>query len=308
MLVSFNLNHLPTVNLIGQSICTSDWRLYPRKIVDYELLFFYQGEAVFYLEDMPYHLKSGDVLLQVPDQIHRGVTDRERPCRYYYVHFTPENLVNDIPESEVRQQILTITSTHQTEKPDFFLMPQVCLNRVFLPIKTEMGSYRDEIFTLFEKALAERNQLTVNGKVMISIYITQIMVLLTRLLMDELRLNSVLSFEGGMPRVVQEAILYIQENYQEPLTVTSVCKRLEVSPQYLIRLFQQKLGKTPLQYLNNLRISKAKDLLRDASLTMKEITNAVGLDNPYYFSRLFKKTEGISPSEFKQGLNSKSNE
>lgn len=67
----------------------------------------------------------------------------------------------------------------------------------------------------------------------------------------------------------------------------------------LSRMFKHHTGLTPLQFLLNIRLSAAKNLLKDTNLTISEISSMVGYDNPLYFSRLFHKHVGITPRDYR---------
>ena len=75
-----------------------------------------------------------------------------------------------------------------------------------------------------------------------------------------------------------------------------------MSVSWFIRNFKEYTGTTPTQYILSLRISNAQSLLESTSYNVTEIANIVGYDNPLYFSRLFKKQCGVSPSEFRRQL------
>lgn len=309
MLVTFEPDSVPVINMIGNAVCPKDWGIpfyKDYKTNEYELVFLYQGEAVFYIDERPYMLYPGDCFLLTHDRKQSSSTVPENPCRFYFVTFTLGNKIEIISEDTIRKQIMEAVNTESTKDiRDFFIMSHTNYKRIYLPDKIPLGKYKNEVFTIFEKALAERNHLTINSEYMISLFMSQILILLTRITLDSLGLDTFISKEGEIPRTVQEAIFYIHENYTNRLEVNDICKYLGVSQQYLARLFQKKLGKSPLQYINQLRMSHAKDLFRHTSLTLKEVSYAIGLDNPFYFSRLFKKIEGINASEFKKSINSR---
>ncbi|HZK26497.1 MAG TPA: helix-turn-helix transcriptional regulator, partial [Thermoclostridium sp.] len=72
-----------------------------------------------------------------------------------------------------------------------------------------------------------------------------------------------------------------------------------VSTSYLSRMFKKELGVNFIDYLNGLRVEKAKELLIDSQYKTYEVAEEVGISDAHYFSRLFKKYEGISPTEFR---------
>lgn len=99
--------------------------------------------------------------------------------------------------------------------------------------------------------------------------------------------------------VLRNAIDYIHEHYSEQLTLNDVASHVYVSTSYLSRMFKKELGKNFVDYLNGLRIEKAKELLRDPRYKTYEVAEVVGIPDAHYFSRLFKKYEGLSPTEYR---------
>ncbi len=100
-----------------------------------------------------------------------------------------------------------------------------------------------------------------------------------------------------LPQPLEKAISYIQENYQEPIYLGSVAEACQVSTGYLSRLFSEHLETTFVNYLNSLRTDKALELLKRGDLNIKEIAFRTGYQDPNYFSRIFRKFKGCSPSE-----------
>ena len=71
-----------------------------------------------------------------------------------------------------------------------------------------------------------------------------------------------------------------------------------LSSDYFLHQFKENTGSSPIQFLYNLRIEKAKELLLTEGLTVSEVAALVGYNNPLYFSRIFKKATGVSPKRF----------
>ncbi|HZG86022.1 AraC family transcriptional regulator [Paenibacillus sp.] len=99
--------------------------------------------------------------------------------------------------------------------------------------------------------------------------------------------------------LTKKMVEYIGANWQLNPTVEQLADVMGITPGYLIRTFKANLGMTPLRYMTFLRIDKAKELLSQSELSIKQITAEIGLDDPYYFSRLFKKQTGMTPTEFR---------
>ncbi len=106
---------------------------------------------------------------------------------------------------------------------------------------------------------------------------------------------------------VWEAIKYLKESYREDLNIRKVADFLKISESYLSRLFKMETGYTFVEYLTNYRIKKAIELLREKSEKIYEVAALVGYSDSRYFSALFRKYVGVTPSEFKDGLNRKIN-
>lgn len=96
-------------------------------------------------------------------------------------------------------------------------------------------------------------------------------------------------------------ISYVTEHYTElDFTVRSVAVHFGISEVHLRRIFKQSLYTSPIKYINNLKIEKAKNMLRVSNYTISEIATSIGLDDKYYFSRFFKKETGYSPLKYKK--------
>ena len=100
--------------------------------------------------------------------------------------------------------------------------------------------------------------------------------------------------------VVEKAMDYLRKNYGRSCSLEDTARHAGVHPQYLSRMFSQEKGESFVDYLTRLRVSKAKELLK-AGQNVKETSALVGYADANYFSRLFKKWEGLSPGEFAQG-------
>lgn len=99
---------------------------------------------------------------------------------------------------------------------------------------------------------------------------------------------------------VDEAIFFMTNNYDRPITVAEISSRLNLERSYFSRLFRERTGKTPTDWLLDHRLSKAKALMRATDLKIGEIARSVGFDDQLYFSRKFHERCGISPSEWKK--------
>ena len=99
--------------------------------------------------------------------------------------------------------------------------------------------------------------------------------------------------------LARRAASYVEQNLQRPLSVSEVAEHCCVSPGHLTHVFKAELGVPPVRYMQQMRVDRAKRLLADESLFVYEVAHKIGLDDPFYFSRMFKKVSGLSPEEFR---------
>jgi len=92
---------------------------------------------------------------------------------------------------------------------------------------------------------------------------------------------------------------YIRRHIAEKITLEDIAKHFGFHPHYLIKLFHDRTGMSPMQYLQELRLEKAKEYLEMTDLTVAEISERLGWTNSY-FSRLFHQREGVSPTEYRK--------
>jgi two-component system response regulator YesN len=102
------------------------------------------------------------------------------------------------------------------------------------------------------------------------------------------------------PKPLKKALSYIAENYNHQLQLTSVADECSVSASYLSRLFSEHLDTKFIDYINRYRVNQAVLLLRDQNISIKEASFMVGYQDPNYFSRIFRKIMGISPSDLEK--------
>ena len=99
--------------------------------------------------------------------------------------------------------------------------------------------------------------------------------------------------------ILSPALSYITENFSDPcISNSDISKKCNISEVYLRKLFLNQLNTTPKQYIIELRINKAKQLLSDGVMKAGEVAEKCGFSNPYHFSRVFKEHTGLSPTEY----------
>lgn len=99
---------------------------------------------------------------------------------------------------------------------------------------------------------------------------------------------------------IQSIIQFLDEHYQEPISLQELGKEFHISPSYLSHIFKTEIGLPPIKYLMNRKIGESQNLLMNTSLPISDISDSLGFNDSGHFSRTFKKYIGITPSEYRQ--------
>ena len=120
------------------------------------------------------------------------------------------------------------------------------------------------------------------------------------------------NFQSGLdrarnPRPPTEPLVHANKTCRHPITLDNIAQSTNLSTSFFSRKFRQDTGYAPIEYFNHLRIQKACQLLHFSDLRINEVAVSTGIDDPFYFSRLFKKQMGVSPAEYRksEGVNRK---
>jgi two-component system response regulator YesN len=102
--------------------------------------------------------------------------------------------------------------------------------------------------------------------------------------------------------VISRAKAFIEDNYSKDISLDDVSRIVDISPYYFSKLFKEETGENFIEYLTNIRIEKAKQLLQNKEVSIKNICVETGYSDPNYFSRIFKKQVGITPTEYRDRI------
>ncbi len=102
--------------------------------------------------------------------------------------------------------------------------------------------------------------------------------------------------------IISRAKLFIEENYCRDISLDDVSRIVDISPYYFSKLFKEETGENFIEYLTNIRMERARKLLQNRELSIKNICIDTGYSDPNYFSRIFKKQVGLTPTEYRESL------
>jgi len=100
--------------------------------------------------------------------------------------------------------------------------------------------------------------------------------------------------------LIQKAISFINENYMNDISLETVAEYVYLSPSYFSRLFKKEMGIKFIDYLNKVRVEESKRLLTDLKIPLSTIAHRIGFTDQSYYTKVFKKMEGISPGQFRK--------
>lgn len=242
------------------------WR--PRGRVDFQLLYIAAGKGHFHFgnDDEETIVHAGHMVLYRPKEPQKYEYYAEDQTEVYWVHFTGSNVTNLL-----RSYGLT------NDKKVFNCGLSSEYKNLFRAMIDELQMCRDSYPEMLE------------------MYLRQIFIKLQR------HFNSFDKFDN--PHITEEidrAVSYFNEHYSEPININAYAEENHISTSWFIRNFRLYIGSTPMQYILSKRIYNAEALLLNTQYNITEIAQIVGYDNPLYFSRIFKKLKGTSPSEYRK--------
>ena len=105
---------------------------------------------------------------------------------------------------------------------------------------------------------------------------------------------------------VMQVFNYVKQNLDKKLTLSAIALHVNMNESYLSRMFKNETGITIINFINNLKMESARELLKEPDAFVKEVAYAVGMDDQFYFNKMFNSHFGINPTEFKKQYNKRS--
>jgi len=242
------------------------WR--PRGRLDFQLLYIVSGKAHFHFDGKEQIVTAGHMVLYRPKEPQKYEYYGEDQTEVYWVHFTGGNVTNIL-----RSYGLT------DDKKVFYCGSDLNYQNLFRTMINELQMCKE------------------NFAEMLEMHLRQIFIMLQRYFANTLKTNNIHVVEE-----IDKATTYFNEHYNEEISIDEYAQNNHVSVSWFIRNFKQCTGSTPMQYILSKRIYNAEILLQDSAYNITEIAQIVGYDNPLYFSRIFKKVKGLSPSEYRNSI------
>lgn len=270
--MSFNFSYRNTHDNIelniytcGYEACKSMHSYGPAVRSGYLIHIVLEGKGTFFVHNKKYSLSAGDGFLICPNELIYYESDKYEPWKYIWLGFIGSKA----------SDYLNLT-TLSTSNPVFTLQNN--------------SNLVDCITSIINATKIESNK---NLMILSKLY--------------DFFYNLLEEFPNKLPKnksisetYVEEALSYIQSNYQDGITITNIAKHLSIDRSYFHRIFKKFIHISPQEYILNLKIEKACSLLTNTSLKIGDIARSVGYNDTLLFSKIFKKIKKCTPSDYRK--------
>jgi len=240
-----------------------------RALCDYSLVFISKGEGFFESTNIPLRqIKEGNCFFLFPGTWHRYKPKPELGWEEYWVSF----------KGSYADELML---------KDFF--------SIDTPI-IDIG-YNEHFLDLFHRLIETVKSAELGYKQIIPGITMEILGLVNAVAKFKIENNN-----DKSSLIISKARFLLQEAIEEPINIEEMAKDLPMGYSKFRKLFKQKTGFTPNQYYLEMRLNKAKALLRTTDLNIVEISHLTGFETLFYFSALFKKKNGVSPTHYRRNI------
>lgn len=238
---------------------------YGPKIRSYHMIHFVlSGKGAVHINEHIFHLNAGDVFLIPSGKVSYYEASKEDPWCYAWINFLGIN------SQMYLYQLMTATD-------DIYIIHGL-----------DAMKYKNCIFDIFSiQGAATSQYFQANG----------ILYRIMAMLFQDIDFQE---SSWGKNSVIDEIKFYLDINYAEKIKLRDVAKTYGIHPNYLTRVFHEKYGSSPKQYLMDLKLKKACRLLITTELNISVIASSLGFDDQLSFSKYFKKEFAVSPSEYRK--------
>jgi len=281
---TYELEHLPYVSMTGKTSENRGWSHSGRRMNVNLLVVFHSGECTFSINDKITKYKKGDIAIIPKDTYYCPNT--ETHCDYTFFHFDGELVPCDKEKARI-----PVFRGASYGKPIYGVIDKG--NPVLLfDNKINMGDMASDIELMQSKCINTQYRYNEKMQLLLALHFSEMLFYISQAYCEQFE------NDNSFPPAVNRIVNYIQENYTQKITLDDICKRINISKQYCMRLFKKYLHTTINEYVLDVRMRHAAYLLRHTYMNVNEAANYLGFSSASYFSRVFKKFYGIAPSDY----------
>lgn len=171
------------------------------------------------------------------------------------------------------------------------------------PSVYSLQEYEQEFLRCCSDICSEQENNEPGCELMIKVHVMKLLIYFMKATRTDIHrnTNSLAGFDSSDRAVIVNTLMkYLNENYMRQISLETISKSIYLSPAYISKVFKEETGETPINYLIKVRLSKAREMLLEGGHSIKSVARAVGYDDAYYFSKLFKKYHSVSPSKVRR--------
>lgn len=294
MFYSFNMSKFPVIHHSYTVSRSTSWQI----VDDNNIIFFISdGCCEVSCNNENYTLEKGDVFFVPALQPYTRRPLGDTVCTMHYVHFSIEqdpvpsdlvSLYNSV--SKIQQKLnMEALSDETVQYP----------NTIYLENKIQNTNY-DELKELFASIdiFSTDRQIMCGMQSLVSL--CNILVYLSKKTISAVLSDQNIKNSVSFPVKLKKALTYIVKHSNKQITLDELAEHCHISKHQLIRYFKNSLGTTPINYINDYKLARAKEMLfHQSPLSIKEISEELGFSSQYYFTKLFTKTTGETPSAYR---------
>lgn len=232
----------------------------------WELTYVDKGELLTTIDGVSYHLKQGDLIFYAPMQFHTQSTFEKISSSYLTINF----------KMNFNHADLLCNKIFSLQRDSYFIV-----TRLIEELSND-NLYSDDLSLCYLKEL-----------------IIQMLRLDNSHFHSKPTTNMQQTYENEL---LNDILLYIDDNIYEKISVSTLCDHFCISTSMLHSLFRKNMNNTAKNYINELKLSKSKELIRNSTHTLSEISEMLGFSSIHYFSKKFKSYFNISPTEYSKSI------
>ncbi|AIQ39384.1 AraC family transcriptional regulator [Paenibacillus sp. FSL R5-0912] len=248
-----------------------------------EFFLLLEGEILFQVDTDYFTLRPGEAVFIESGDIHAAYAVKDTPCRFCALVFHPD-LLASAQYDTIQQTVILPLQEKRQSFPRHITSSVPWQGELLLHLERMMEAYDNKMpgFESFMKGT--------------------LLIMLSQIAPPGRSVNYSQSAGVDTTKIdrLKKVILYIQDNYQEPIRTRDLSELIPMSEGQFCRFFKSMTRKTPVDYINSYRIRQAAALLQQSDRKISDIAMDVGFDNVSYFIKVFRKAMNCSPSEFRK--------